>query len=377
MRLSDIATFVEEKVSSEDISLSQYVTTDSLLQNKAGRTVAQNLPPQKCSLNSFKKGDVLLGNIRPYLKKIWYATIDGGCSQNVLVLRAKENKDSSFLYALLSQDSFFEYEMKATKGSKMPRGDKNHIMNFPCIYLKNKIGIGSFLSSLDEKIPLNRRINARLEQMAKRLYDYWFVQFDFPNSDGKPYKSSGRKMVYNAELKREIPEGWEVKSFSDFFELGNGKDYRHLQSGKIPVYGSGGFMCGITDFLFDGESVLFPRKGTLNNIMYKNEKFWTVNTMFYSKMKIQHSAIYVYYTAKQFDFSSLNTGTGVPSMTSVIIKGLPIIQPPQKIIDNFDCIVQSYYKKIHKNEQESARLTALRDKLLPLLMNGQVEVKKE
>lgn len=374
MRLSDIATFVEEKVSSEDISLSQYVTTDSLLQNKAGRTVAQNLPPQKCSLNSFKKGDVLLGNIRPYLKKIWYATIDGGCSQNVLVLRAKENKDSSFLYALLSQDSFFEYEMKATKGSKMPRGDKNHIMNFPCIYLKNKIGIGSFLSSIDKKIALNRRINARLEQMAKRLYDYWFVQFDFPNSDGKPYKSSGRKMVYNAELKREIPEGWKVKSFSDFFELGNGKDYRHLQSGKIPVYGSGGFMCGITDFLFDGESVLFPRKGTLNNIMYKNEKFWTVDTMFYSKMKIQHSAIYVYYTAKQFDFSSLNTGTGVPSMTSVIIKGLPIIQPPQKIIDNFDCIVQSYYKKIHKNEQESAKLTALRDKFLPLLMNGQVEI---
>lgn len=277
MRLSDIATFVEEKVSSEDISLSQYVTTDSLLQNKAGRTVAQNLPPQKCSLNSFKKGDVLLGNIRPYLKKIWYATIDGGCPQDVLVLRAKENKDSSFLYALLSQDSFFEYEMKATKGSKMPRGDKNHIMNFPCIYLKNKIGIGSFLFSLDEKIPLNRRINARLEQMGKCLYDYWFVQFDFPNSDGKPYKSSGRKMVYNAELKREIPEGWKVKSFSDFFELGNGKDYRHLQSGKIPVYGSGGFMCGITDFLFDGESVLFPRKGTLNNIMYKNEKFWTVD----------------------------------------------------------------------------------------------------
>ena len=156
---------------------------------------------------------------------------------------------------------FFEYEMKATKGSKMSRGDKNHIMNFPCIYLKNKIGIGSFLSSIDKKIALNRHINAKLEQMAKRLYDYWFVQFDFPNSDGKPYKSSGGKMVYNAELKREIPEGWEVKSFSNFFELGNGKDYRHLQSGKIPVYGSGGFMCGITDFLFDGESVLFSKKG--------------------------------------------------------------------------------------------------------------------
>lgn len=297
-------------------------------------------------------------------------------SQDVALIKCNENLNPDFAFYLIPSKFVRNKLSAAVQQTKIRHTSPDKIKNctvwIPEYSAQKKIG--SFLSSLDEKITLNRRINARLEQMAKRLYDYWFVQFDFPNSDGKPYKSSGRKMVYNAELKREIPEGWEVKSFSDFFELGNGKDYRHLQSGKIPVYGSGGFMCGITDFFFDGESVLFPRKGTLNNIMYKNEKFWTVDTMFYSKMKIQHSAIYVYYTAKQFDFSSLNTGTGVPSMTSVIIKGLPIIQPPQKIIDNFDCIVQSYYKKIHKNEQESAKLIALRDKLLPLLMNGQVEI---
>ena len=298
-----------------------------------------------------------------------------------LDIKKPDEFNADYLYYNLTQPFILNYLQTVAQNqvssypSINPSDLANLNLSFPPFPEQKKIA--SFLSTLDEKIALNRRINAKLEQMAKRLYDYWFVQFDFPNSDGKPYKSSGGKMVYNAELKREIPTGWEVKSFSDFFELGNGKDYRHLQSGKIPVYGSGGFMCGITDFLFDGESVLFPRKGTLNNIMYKNEKFWTVDTMFYSKMKIQHSAIYVYYTAKKFDFSSLNTGTGVPSMTSVIIKGLSIIQPPQKIIDNFDCIVQSYYKKIHKNEQESARLTALRDKLLPLLMNGQVEVKKE
>ena len=298
-----------------------------------------------------------------------------------LDIKKPDEFNADYLYYNLTQPLIVNYLQTVAQNqvssypSINPSDLANLNLSFPPFPEQKKIA--SFLSTLDEKIALNRRINAKLEQMAKRLYDYWFVQFDFPNSDGKPYKSSGGKMVYNAELKREIPTGWEVKSFSDFFELGNGKDYRHLQSGKIPVYGSGGFMCGITDFLFDGESVLFPRKGTLNNIMYKNEKFWTVDTMFYSKMKIQHSAIYVYYTAKKFDFSSLNTGTGVPSMTSVIIKGLSIIQPPQKIIDNFDCIVQSYYKKIHKNEQESARLTALRDKLLPLLMNGQVEVKKE
>ena len=200
MKLNDIAYFVEDKISSENIKLDQYVTTDSLLQNKKGRTFAQNLPPQKCSLVHFKKGDVLLGNIRPYLKKIWYANIEGGCSQDVLVLRAKNNLESKFLYALLMQDSFFDYEMKATKGSKMPRGDKSHIINFPCLDLNNKTEIGKLLSSLDDKIALNNRINAKLEQMAKRLYDYWFVQFDFPNADGKPYKSTGGKMVWNEML---------------------------------------------------------------------------------------------------------------------------------------------------------------------------------
>ena len=237
MKLNDIAYFVEDKISSENIKLDQYVTTDSLLQNKKGRTFAQNLPPQKCSLVHFKKGDVLLGNIRPYLKKIWYANIEGGCSQDVLVLRAKNNLESKFLYALLMQDSFFDYEMKATKGSKMPRGDKSHIINFPCLDLNNKTEIGKLLSSLDDKIALNRRMNAKLEQMAKRLYDHWFVQFDFPVSCHselvseshseemlnqvqhderiKPYKSSGGKMEYHEELKREIPAGWEVKKLGE------------------------------------------------------------------------------------------------------------------------------------------------------------------
>lgn len=186
-------------------------------------------------------------------------------SQDVALIKCNENLNPDFAFYLIPSKFVRNQLSAAAQQTKIRHTSPDKIKNctvwIPEYSAQKKIG--SFLSSLDEKIALNRRINARLEQMAKRLYDYWFVQFDFPNSDGKPYKSSGGKMVYNAELKREIPEGWEVKSFSNFFELGNGKDYRHLQSGKIPVYGSGGFMCGITDFLFDGESVLFPRKGTL------------------------------------------------------------------------------------------------------------------
>ena len=128
MKLNDIAEFVTDKVSSSSISLENYVTTDSLLQNKRGRETAQNLPPVQCALTHYKQGDVLVANIRPYLKKVWFADSEGGCSSDVLVFRAKNGHYPSFLYTVLIQDAFFDYAMSGAKGSKMPRGDKDQIM---------------------------------------------------------------------------------------------------------------------------------------------------------------------------------------------------------------------------------------------------------
>ena len=108
---------------------------------------------------SSNKGDVLIANIRPYLRKIWIANSDGGGSADVLVFHAKENHTSEFLYSVLMQDSFYDYVMKATKGSKMPRGDINYIMNFPIISDKlNEVKIGNFITEIDEKISINRQI---------------------------------------------------------------------------------------------------------------------------------------------------------------------------------------------------------------------------
>ena len=163
MKLKDICEQINDRISSDDVGLSDYVTTDCILQNKAGRTIATNLPPQKCNLTHYKKGDVLIANIRPYLKKIWFADSDGGCSSDVLAFRAKTNHTSEFLYAVLLQDSFYDYVMKATKGSKMPRGDINHIMNFPIISDKlNEAKIGKLITLIDKKIALNREINRNL-----------------------------------------------------------------------------------------------------------------------------------------------------------------------------------------------------------------------
>ena len=401
MKLNDIAYFVEDKISSENIKLDQYVTTDSLLQNKKGRTFAQNLPPQKCSLVHFKKGDVLLGNIRPYLKKIWYANIEGGCSQDVLVLRAKNNLESKFLYALLMQDSFFDYEMKATKGSKMPRGDKSHIINFPCLDLNNKTEIGKLLSSLDDKIALNNRINAKLEQMAKRLYDYWFVQFDFPVSChselvseshseemlnqvqhdecAKPYKSTGGKMVWNEELKREIPEGWEVKKMGEIALVKRGttiteKDttkgnvkvvaggldfsYYHNQSNRkancITVSGSGenaGFVNFWREPIFASDC---------STVQCEND----IDTMLcYFALKMQEKRFY-----------RISHKSAQPHIYPKDVAEIPIVVPNEAVKSKISDFFLKSNWKIALIEKETQKLTALRDRLLPLLMNGQVEV---
>ena len=240
MKLSDIAEFVTDKISSSSISLDSYVTTDSLLQNKRGREQAQNLPPMQCALTNYKKGDVLVANIRPYLKKVWFADSEGGCSSDVLVFRAKNGHYPSFLYAILMQDAFFDYAMLGAKGSKMPRGDKNQIMRYelPTFTSVEEENIGNIMVDIISKINVNRQINDNLEAMAKQLYDYWFVQFDFPNEEGKPYKSSGGAMVWNDKLKREIPQRWHCGTLLDIAEYTNGlacQKYRPTDNNKLPV----------------------------------------------------------------------------------------------------------------------------------------------
>ena len=176
--------------------------------------------------------------------------------------------------------------------------------------------IGNLLSNIDRKIELNRQINDNLEKMAKQLYDYWFVQFDFPNENGRPYKSSGGAMVWNEKLKREIPKEWDNCTLEYYLIIKNGRDHKHLGNGIYPVYGSGGEIRKVDSFIYSGESILMPRKGSLNNIMYVNDAFWSVDTMFYSEMKQPHCAKYVFYSIKDIDFTRWDSGTGVPSMTS-------------------------------------------------------------
>ena len=298
-------------------------------------------------------------------------------SQDVALVTPDESKlDRNFCYYLLPSKIVKQQLAAGAQQTKIRHTTPDRIKDLTVFIpdLANQKAIGQLLHDIDKKIALNREINRNLEAMAHQLYDYWFVQFDFPDENRQPYKSSGGKMVWNEKLKREIPEKWDAALMKDFLVIGNGKDHKGLETGIYPVYGSGGLMRYVNDFLFSGESVLLPRKGSLSNFMYVNESFWTVDTMFYTKEKFRGAAKYIYYSMQYVDITRYNSGTGVPSMTSISYYAMPFVQPPQDILNLFDQELTPWIMQSKRNEMEIERLRALRDELLPLLMNGQVSV---
>lgn len=228
--------------------------------------------------------------------------------------------------------------------------------------LQTQKGIASFLFTIDKRIENLRAQNRVLEQTAKTIYDYTFLQ------------CAGHQTTYNKTLNRNIPVDWEVKKLGDLLTIKNGKDHKHLKDGPFAVYGSGGLMRKVDSFLYDGESVLIPRKGTLNNVMYVDEKFWTVDTMFYSVMNEPYYGKYVYYSVKDIDFMARNSGTGVPSMTSGYLNTISIALPDSQTLETFNNQVTPLFKKVQLNTKQIEALTTQRNTLLPLLMTGQIEI---
>lgn len=168
--LHNLCDYVEGKTAVSNLNETNYISTENMLQNKGGITKAASLP-SVYKTQTYQSGDVLVSNIRPYFKKIWLATYDGGCSNDVLVMRPKNGVDNSFLYYLLADDRFFDYATSTSKGTKMPRGDRSAIMKYRCWAPEFSVQrvIGAFLKSLDDKITLNQKLNRHLARQAKGL----------------------------------------------------------------------------------------------------------------------------------------------------------------------------------------------------------------
>ncbi|WP_444382747.1 restriction endonuclease subunit S [Prevotella sp.] len=399
MKLNDIAEFVTDKISSSSISLDRYVTTDSLLQNRRGREIAQNLPPVPCALTHYKQGDVLVANIRPYLKKVWYADSEGGCSSDVLVFRAKNGHCPPFLYTVLMQDAFFDYAMSGAKGSKMPRGDKDQIMRYelPTFTPMEEENIGNMMVDIMSKININRQINDNLEAMAKQLYDYWFVQFDFPNEEGKPYKSSGGAMVWNEKLKREIPSCFEVVNMGNLCDFRNGINYskdetgndyqivnvRNISSSRILLDGEDFDVITVPtskagNYVLKPDDIIIARSGCPGSTRLLLSPANTLFCGFIICCSPNDSSMrnYLVYCLKQLEGTNATTSGGsiLQNVSQDTLKGLHVIVPQKQIIDKFNKTIELIFARMLNCLKESKALTKQRDELLPLLMNGQATV---
>ena len=395
-KLGDIATVeisgVDKKIKDgeEDIRLCNFVDVYynwAITMARHDSFMLATARPNEISKFQLKKGQVALTKDSETRDDIGISTYIADDFNDVilgyhcaLITPNKDILDGRYLNALMHTGYAKKYFACNASGSGQRYALSAEILNsfpVPVIPLQKQKQIGEIFSALDKKIELNKQINQNLEAMAKQLYDYWFVQFDFPNEEGKPYKSSGGKMIWNEKLKREIPNGWNNCTLQEFLTIKNGRDHKHLATGSHPIYGSGGEMRRVNEYLFSGESVLMPRKGTLNNIMYVNESFWTVDTMFYSEMKIVHSAKYVFFAIKDIDFTKWNSGTGLPSMTASTLYNISMIKPSDDLLKRFNDVLIPVFYKIKQTKDECEKLIRQRDELLPLLMNGQVSVNSD
>ena len=316
-----------------------------------------------------KRGDIVyttrgtVGNAGYYNSSVPYENVR--INSGMVILRSNgEIVDARFLYQILKSEYYRPYFKQYCTGSAQPQLP---IKNFSQIYLnvpdiKTQHRIADILSVYDNLIENNQKQIKLLEEAAQRLYKEWFVDLRFPGHE-------------NTKIVDGVPEGWRRGLLKELISVNYGKDHKKApDDGNIPVYGSGGLMRKCNKSLFSGEAVLIPRKGSLNNIMYVDETFWTVDTMFYATMKQPHTAIFVYFFVKAFDMYSMNIGAAVPSMTTKILDAMDVVIPDKETLEKFDKLTKTYFNKIKTLQGQNERLKIARDLLLAKLMSGEVEV---
>jgi hypothetical protein len=354
----------------------------------------------------FRNGDTLLAKITPCLengKTAFVDILDDGevafGSTEFIVLRAKNETNPEFLYYFAISPDFRKRAIECMEGtSGRQRVNENTLktLELPIPEPQTQQSIAAVLSALDKKIALNKQINARLEQMAKTLYDYWFVQFDFPDASGKPYKSSGGEMVFDETLKRKIPKGWEVKSLWKIAKYFNGlalQKYRpeNELDDFLPVIKIREMNEGVSsnteraktnipkEAIIDDGDILFSWSATLEIKIWSQGK-GALNQHIFKVTSSEYPKYFFYFELlnylKHFKMIADLRKTTMGHITQDHLKQAYICIPSQSSLENLERIVTPIFQKMLITQKQNHQLTQLRDFLLPMLMNGQVSVMK-
>lgn len=292
-----------------------------------------------------------------------------------------DNTDEKFIYYLLTQKHVTDYlhTIGENSVSSYPSINPDDIANlkFTVPYLKTQQSIAAVLSALDKKIALNKQINARLEEMAKTLYDYWFVQFDFPDANGKPYKSSGGEMVFDETLKREIPKGWKPFKLSELVTLSTGKEDANFatEQGIYPFFTCSEKMLKCDVYSFDTQAILLAGNGTFSVKRFTGRfNAYQRTYVLEPKSKNLYPIVYFVIIDNVIKFTSGSRGSIIKFITRGDIEHIDVVLPNDIENMRFSEVLYTYLLQAELLEKQNYQLTQLRDFLLPMLMNGQVSV---
>lgn len=362
---------------SDDMCSKYCYSTKRMLSTQGGSEVKNCILP----INS-----ICVSCIGSDLGKVIKTTKTTVTNQQINSIIVNDDFDNDFIYyALIILGQELKFISKTS--TAVPIVNKSTFSNYEIYLPDNKIDqtrIAKILSSLDDKIELNNRINKNLEEQAQALFKQWFVDFEFPNTDGKPYRSSGGEMI-ESELGM-IPKGWKVGNLGDIIELFDSKriplsgNERDNMEKIYPYYGATTLMDYVDDYLFDGIYLLLGEDGTVvdNNgfpiLQYVWGKFWVNNHAHIMQGKNGFSVELLYTLLKNTSVQQLVTGAVQPKINQANLKAIHIIIPDLVMLNMFDDFIQSIYILTRKNKDENQNLAQMRDALLPRLMNGDAEI---
>ncbi|MBE7661006.1 restriction endonuclease subunit S [Tenacibaculum finnmarkense] len=317
------------------------------------------------------------------------ALVKGKCATNQQINSItnirKEYSPYYIYYWFKGKKDYLFQISNVTRTPMLNKSDFSNInINIP--NLQTQKSIAKVLSDLDSKIAINNKINQELEAMAKTLYDYWFVQFDFPDKNGKPYKSSEGKMIFNEELKREIPVGWEVEELGscikifDSLRIPMSRSEREKVKGDIPYYGATSIMGYVKDFIFNDEYILLAEDGSVMNekgmpiVQFIWGKTWVNNHAHVIQANNKLHNEFIYQLVKMIPVVLIKTGSIQMKINQTNLNKYKVIAPPFKLVNEFSNQAIKIRKQLINNKKQNQKLSELRDWLLPMLMNGQVRV---
>ena len=369
----------------------------------------QNLPfvseadTKRLSKYILIEGDIVFSRVGSIDRNVYVDKNHEGWmfSGRCIRVRADKNKvNPRYLSYYFKQNSFKKMMMNLAVGATMPSLNTK-IMNsieLDLLPRENQVKIANILSAIDDKIQINNQINQELEAMAKTLYDYWFVQFDFPDQNGNPYKSSGGKMIYNPELKREIPEGWGVEKIEDIAQTGSGGTPKSTNSsyytdGEVPWINSGELsqtvITSTSNFITEeglknSNAKLFPSgtilvamygatAGKVSFLAFEASTNQAICAIMLSDVRMRYYLKNVIEDLYQY-LVNLSTGSARDNLSQDMIKNIKVVIPSNEILDRYYYFSNNIIKELTKKQQENEQLIQLRDWLLPMLMNGQVKV---